>query len=277
MKKIIAIMLAALMVAVLFTACNSSKPASETPAASETEGSEAVAGEKGTLVLGLDDSFPPMGYRDENNEIVGFDIDLAKEVAARMGYELVLQPIDWDSKELELETGNIDVLWNGMTITEERKESMEVSKPYLENAQVVVVNSGSDITAISDLAGKNVGLQKGSSAAEALEDNEIYSQVGEVFEYENNVLALADLAVGRLDAVVVDVIVANYYITSEGSDFVILDEALAPEEYGIAAKKGNTELIEGIEKALEEMIIDGTAEEICQKWFGKMVLLGAPQ
>lgn len=173
---------------------------------------------RGKFILGLDDSFPPMGFRDENNEIVGVDIDLATEVCKRLGVELVVQPINWDSKELELTSGKIDCIWNGMTVTDERIEAMFLSKPYLDNRQVVIVEEGSKIGQVSDLAGKTVGLQKGSSAREAFDANPIASQVKEVVEYEDNVSAFLDLQAGRIDALLVDEVAGNYIIATYGKN-----------------------------------------------------------
>lgn len=173
---------------------------------------------RGKFILGLDDSFPPMGFRDENNEIVGVDIDLATEVCKRLGVELVVQPINWDSKELELTSGKIDCIWNGMTVTDERIEAMFLSKPYLDNRQVVIVEEGSKIAQVSDLAGKTVGLQKGSSAREAFDANPIASQVKEVVEYEDNVSAFLDLQAGRIDALLVDEVAGNYIISTYGKN-----------------------------------------------------------
>ena len=159
-----------------------------------------------------------MGFRDENNEIVGVDIDLATEVCKRLGVELVVQPINWDSKELELTSGKIDCIWNGMTVTDERIEAMFLSKPYLDNRQVVIVEEGSKIGQVSDLAGKTVGLQKGSSAREAFDANPIASQVKEVVEYEDNVSAFLDLQAGRIDALLVDEVAGNYIISTYGKN-----------------------------------------------------------
>lgn len=169
----------------------------------------------GKLVLGLDASFPPMGFTDENNEIVGFDIDLAEEVCKRLGVTLVKQPINWDSKEMELDGGKIDCIWNGMTITDARVEAMFIPKAYVANAQIVIVPEGSDIQTVAALEGKKVGLQKGSSALEALQGNAVYEKVGEVIEYEDNVTCYLDLKAGRVDAMVVDEIVGRYLIETE--------------------------------------------------------------
>lgn len=253
MKKIAAFLFAALMVVSLFAGC--------------------AAKDNGKFIVGLDDSFPPMGFRDENNEIVGVDIDLAKEVAKRLNMEFVAQPIDWDSKELELKNGNVSCIWNGMTITDERKEAMLISDPYMANNQIIVVAPGSDITSSADLAGKVVGLQKGSSAVAALDKTEVRAQIKEVVEYTDNVLALTDLKVGRTDAVVVDEVVGRYYVAKAADDYVVLEESLAPEEYGIGFDKGNTELCEKVNKALKKMKEDGTTAKISEKWFGKDIIM----
>lgn len=176
--------------------------------------------ERGTLIVGLDASFPPMGYMDENNEIVGFDVDLAREVATRMGVELELKPIEWDAKEMELSSGNIDCIWNGMSITDERVENMFIAKPYLANAQIVIVAADSGINTLADMAGKIVGLQKESSAKEALDANtEVAESVAEVKEFDNNLNAYLDLQSGRIDCFVVDKVVGEYILTNGTSVF----------------------------------------------------------
>jgi len=170
--------------------------------------------DKGTFILGLDDSFPPMGYRDDANQIVGFDIDLAQEVCNRMGVELVLQPIDWDAKELELSSGKIDCIWNGMTITDERVANMFFTKAYIANEQIVIVPTKSKIEKIADLKGKTVGLQKGSSSLEALNKNAVSSEVKQIVEYPENVSAFMDLKANRVDAFVVDSVAGRYIMAN---------------------------------------------------------------
>lgn len=226
-----------------------------------------------TLVIGIDDKFAPMGFRDENNEIVGFDIDYAKAAAEKMNMSIEFQPIDWKTKESELSSGRIDLIWNGYTITEDRKEKVLFTQPYLKNAQVVVTLADSKLTKLADLEGKVVGLQSLSSASDALNANPIKSKIKEVTEFSDNVLALSDLKSGRLDAVVIDEIVIDYYMTSEQDSFKVLDESLAPEEYGIGVKKGNEALLEKLQKALDEMNEDGTSAEISEKWFGENKVL----
>lgn len=173
--------------------------------------------DKGELVLGLDDSFPPMGFSDsKTGEIVGFDIDLAEEVCKRLGVKLVKQPIDWNSKEMELSSKNIDVIWNGMSVTDERIENFFLSKPYIANAQIIIVAEDSPIKTKADLKGKKVGLQKGSSALEAVTADEatlaLIKDGGEIVEFAENLTAYLDLKAGRIDAFVVDKVVGEYII-----------------------------------------------------------------
>ncbi|MBN6885430.1 polar amino acid transport system substrate-binding protein [Cytobacillus horneckiae] len=241
-------------------------------ACSSTSAGESESDQK-TIVIGIDDKFAPMGFRDENNEIVGFDIDLAKAVIEKMGATPKFQPIDWKTKESELSSGRIDLIWNGYTITDERKEKVLFTKPYLSNAQVAVTKADSELTELHVLEGKVVGLQSLSSAADALNANDISKNVKEITEFSDNVLALSDLKSGRLDAVIIDEVVIDYYMTKEKDTFKILDESLAPEEYGIGVKKGNEQLLNELQSALDALIEDGTAGEISKKWFGEDRLL----
>lgn len=230
--------------------------------------SSSASGDK-ELIVGIDDKFAPMGFRDEKNEIVGFDIDYARAAVEKMGYKVKFQPIDWKTKESELMSGRIDLIWNGYTITDERKEKVLFTKPYLKNSQVVAVLADSGMKGISDLAGKNVGLQGLSSAADALDGNDIKSQIKNVSEFADNVLALSDLKNGRLDAVVVDEVVIKYYMAKEEGTYKLLEESLAPEEYGIGVKKGKEDLLNELQKALDELNSDGTSAKISEKWFGE--------
>lgn len=228
--------------------------------------------EKNTFVVGLDDSFPPMGFRDSNNQIIGFDVDLAREVAKRLNLELVLQPIDWNSKELELENNNIDCIWNGLSYSPARAEAMQLSKPYLANRMIIIVKANSDIVNKNNLEGKNVAVQSGSTALQALENDPISSKVKKV-EYENNVLALSDLKIGRADAVIMDEIVARYQISQEKNEYRLLDDALSQEVYVIGFKKGNIVLKDKVENVLQQMSQDGSSSNISTKWFGEDILL----
>lgn len=268
MKRFASIILVMAAVFLFVTGC-SSNSGSKTEEKEGTQPQGTPEQEAKPLVIGIDDKFAPMGFRDENNEIVGFDIDLAKAAAEKMGVEAKFQPIDWKTKESELSSGRIDLIWNGYTITDERKQKVLFTKPYLANAQVVVTLADSDVVALNDLEGKVVGLQSLSSASDALNANPIASKIKTITEYADNVLALNDLKSGRVDAVVIDEVVINYYMTEQEGTFKILDETLAPEEYGIGVKKGNEELLEKLQKALDEMNEDGTAAEISTKWFGE--------
>lgn len=226
--------------------------------------------EKGEFVLGLDESFPPMGFRDDKNEIVGYDIDLAKEVASRLGVKLKLQPINWDSKDLELSTGNIDCIWNGFTIKEDRKEKVLFSDPYMNNQQVLVVMANSSYKSLADLAGKTVSLQATSSAADALNSKaDFKASLKEVVELPDNTKCLMDLQTGNADAVVMDEIVARYFVQVKGEKYRILDEGLGAEEYGIGFRKADVQLTTKINDTLKEMAKDGKIAEISNKWFGK--------
>jgi len=226
--------------------------------------------QNGKFILGLDDSFPPLGFRDENNNVVGYDIDLATEVTKRLGLELVCQPIEWSAKEQELNTKKIDCIWNGFTMTDERKNAMAFTNAYLNNAQVAVVRSDGNINSLMDLAGKTIGIQAGSSAQEAVDSMpEFKEAVGQIVELKENITALNDLTLGNLDAVIMDQVVASYNITTSQKPLKILPEKLANEEYGVAFRKEDTELRDKVQAVLEEMQKDGTVTAISTKWFGK--------
>lgn len=249
------------------TAAEETTEAAEGETSADVESAEMPTLSQDTIVIGLDDEFPPMGFRDENNEIVGFDIDLAKAVGEKLGVEVQFQPIDWNAKEIELESGKVDALWNGLTITDERKESMDFTDPYIENKQIIVVKSDSDIQSKADLEGKVVGIQDGSSAVDAVNADELASAM-ELSTYDTNILALADLDIGRVDAVVADEIVLRYYLSHNDNDLRIIEDGdFGDEVYGVAVKKDNTELLAAIQAALDEMDKDGTAATISTTWF----------
>lgn len=173
--------------------------------------------DKGELVVGLDDQYPPMGFRDENNNIIGFDIDLATEVAKRLNVKVKFVPIDWRSKELELNSGKIDCIWSGMTVTDERIGMMCFGKAYIANNQLIYIMEGSSIKSVNDLAGKVVGYQDGSSSYDALYGSAAAKTIKEGKAYPDNVSAFTDLKLGRLDALVVDEVVGNYYLVQQGN------------------------------------------------------------
>lgn len=285
-KKVFSLLLAGVMAASL-TACGS-KPAEttaaaaeaateaattaeETTAASEAETKAEAAG--GTFTVGFDQDFPPMGFVGDDGEYTGFDLELAKEVANRLGLEFVPQPIAWDSKDMELNSGTIDCIWNGFTING-REDAYTWSEPYMDNSQVFVVSAESGIKTLADLAGKVVEVQADSSAEAALKDNqELAGSFGTLQTTPDYNTAFMDLEMGAVDAIAMDVIVAGYQLEQreDGDAYVILDETLASEEYGVGFKKGNEELRDKVQATLEEMAADGTMAEISDKWFGRDV------
>ena len=278
-KRFVSAALAAVM-ALSMTACGSSNSAAETTAADteaagsqaeETTAEEAKTTDGGTLIVGFDQDFPPMGFVGDNGEYTGFDLELAQEVAKRLGLEYKAQPIAWDSKDMELESGNIDCIWNGFTMTG-REDDYTWTEPYMANQQVFVVANDSDINSQADLAGKIVEVQADSSAEAALKEApELTATFKELLTTADYNTAFMDLEQGAVDAIAMDVIVAGYQIQQRNADFKILDDSLSEEEYGVGFKKGNTELRDKVQSTLEEMAEDGTLQEVSEKWFSKDV------
>lgn len=227
----------------------------------------------GTFTVGFDQDFPPMGFVGDDGEYTGFDLELAQEVAKRLGLEFVPQPIAWDAKDMELSSGTIDCIWNGFTMNG-REDDYTWSAPYMDNSQVFVVAADSGISSLADLAGKIVEVQADSSAEAALKDNtELSDTFGTLQTTPDYNTAFMDLEMGAVDAIAMDVIVAGYQIEQRnaGDTYVVLEETLASEEYGIGFKKGNEELRDQVQAALEEMAADGTLAEVSDKWFGRDV------
>ena len=258
MKKICALFI---ILVLLLTGCSS--PKTDDTADKNIE-------ETKTLVVGLDDTFAPMGFRDDAGELVGFDIDLAKAIAAKIGYEVSFQPIDWAMKETELNSGNIDCIWNGYSITEERKTKVAFSTPYLDNAQLIITLSGSDIASKADLTDKIVAVQKESSALDAVTADDIAASIKEIVEFDTNIDCFMDLEAGRCDAIVCDEVLARYIIKQRGEDkYNILSDDFGKEEYGIGFRLTDSELVASVDKALEDLKADGTYKEIYTKWFSE--------
>lgn len=236
-----------------------------------TEAAKTAADAGGTLIVGFDQDFPPMGFIGNDGEFTGFDLELAQEVAKRLGLEYKAQPIAWDSKDMELESGNIDCIWNGFTMTG-REDDYTWTEPYMANQQVFVVANDSDISSQADLAGKIVEVQADSSAEAALKEApELTATFKELLTTADYNTAFMDLEQGAVDAIAMDVIVAGYQIQQRNADFKILDDSLSEEEYGVGFKKGNTELRDKVQSTLEEMAEDGTLQEVSEKWFSKDV------
>lgn len=265
MKKLIALTISILTLLTIFTGCGSKTNSSE-DTWSELE-------EKGYFVMGLDDTFAPMGFRDANGELTGFDVDLANEVSKRIGLEVKFQPIDWSMKETELNAKNIDVIWNGYTITDARKEKVNFTTPYLNNKQIIVTLADSPVTSKADLKDKTVAVQKESSAYDAvMADAEFTASIkdAEPVQFDTNNEAFMDLEAKRTDAIVVDEVLARYYMKLRGEEnYKVLEDNFGEEEYGIGVRKSDAILLEKINTALSEMQADGKYEEIRSKWFSE--------
>ena len=280
MKKLNLKAIAAAMAAVLtlgVAGCSSQS----TSSTATSDNSSAVSAEDqslqkvkdaGKLILGLDATFKPMGYTDENNEIVGFDIDVAEEVCKRLGVELVKQPINWDTLTTDLNVGKCDCVWNGLSINEERQEKMNLSEPYMKNAMVFVVKGDSTVEKMADLKGKKISVQNGSSAQTILESCEIKDDIT-ISPIATNVEALQQLELGVVDAVFLDEVVADYEIKNSGKNYKKLAEGLEEEEYAIAFRKDDQALRDAVQKTLSEMKADGKLAEISTKWFGSDITI----
>ena len=224
------------------------------------------------FTIGFDAEFPPYGYKSESGEYVGFDIDLAQEVCNRKGWTLKKQPIEWNSKDMELSSGSIDCIWNGFTMNG-RESKYTWSTPYVDNSQVVIVKADSDIKELSDLSGKIVAVQADSSALAALTSDDAtaenkklaksFAELQQVGDYNS---AFMNLESGAVQAICMDIGVANYEIKSRGNKFKMLNDKLSTEKYAIGFQLGNTELRNEVQGALLEMLSDGTFEEIAKKW-----------
>lgn len=249
MKKLISTLLCAVMLVLPFTGCSKGNRDKQ-------------------FIVGFDAEFPPMGFIADDGSYTGFDLDLAAEVADRLGLEFVAQPIAWDAKDQELSSGNIDCIWNGFTISG-RENDYTWSEPYMENNQVVVVRADSSIATLDDLAGCIVAVQKESSGLAALEENpDLTNTFANLVEEESYLNAMMELESGAVEAVVMDEIVARYEIQTSGKDFVVLSEAIASETYGVGFLLGNEELRDQVQEVLNEMAADGTLAEISNRWFG---------
>ena len=278
-KRFVSAALAAVM-ALSMTACGSSNSAAETTAADteaaesqaeETTAEEAKTTDGGTLIVGFDQDFPPMGFVGDDGEYTGFDLELAQEVAKRLGLEYKAQPIAWDSKDMELESGNIDCIWNGFTMNG-REDDYTFSTPYVDNSQVIVVAEKSGIDTLEDLAGKTVGVQAASAALDLLKSEEEGGQkkladtFGALNEFADYNTAFTELQAGALDVLAIDVGVANYQIKSRGDGYKILDETLNTEQYAIGFKKGNQELCDVVNADLKKLTEDGTVAKLAEKY-----------
>jgi ABC-type amino acid transport/signal transduction systems, periplasmic component/domain len=270
MKKTLAVLLAGILCAGMLAACGSSAPTSNqsNPAEAGTA-AEAGAGEGRTFTVGFDAEYPPYGFKDEGSgDYTGFDLEMAEELCKRRGWTLVKQPIDWDSKDMELGSGAIDCIWNGMTYTG-REAAYTWSKPYVNNSIVIAVLADSDIQTPADLAGKVVIVQSDSSAETALNSDELASLAGTFADLQRNPsynTCFTDMKTGAVDAVAVDIGVARYQMRNNPDTFRILEEPISTEQYAIAFKLGNEALRDQVQETYDEMLADGTVMKVAEKY-----------
>ena len=266
-KKMVSILTAAFCASALLAGCGSADTA-KTSASSAGAASSSADGTT-TFTVGFDAEYPPYGYMDdETGDYTGFDLELAEAVCEIYGWKLVKTPINWDAKDTELNSGAIDCIWNGFTMNG-REDDYTWSEPYVDNSQVFVVKEDSGIASFDDLAGKTVAVQTDSSAQAALDEDEnadLKNSFKELLVVGDYNTAFMNLEAGAVDAIAMDIGVANYQLESRSGGFTILDEPLAAEQYAIGFKKGNTELRDKVQKTLDEMAADGTFEKIAEKW-----------
>ena len=272
-KKLAVVLIAALTVSTLAVGCGSSKDSSSTDTKeTKTESTkDSVSNGGNTFTVGFDAEYPPYGCMDDDGEYTGFDLELAQAVCDLEGWTLVKKPINWDSKDMELNSGSIDCIWNGFTMNG-REDDYTFSTPYVDNSQVIVVAENSGIEKLSDLAGKTVGVQAASAALDLLNSEEEGGQkaladtFGSLNEFADYNTAFTELQAGALDALAIDIGVAKYQINSRGDGYKILDETLNKEQYAIGFKKGNTELCDKVNADLEKLAEDGTVEKLAEKY-----------
>lgn len=233
--------------------------------------------EKGEFVIGLDDNYPPAGFRDEKGELVGVDIDLAKEAAKRLGVKAVFKPVQWDGVLMNLKNGDIDLIWNALGITPERQKEIGFTDSYMEDRNIIVVKPGSPIKTKADLAGKVIGLQLGSTAEPAVKKDPISQKIKEIRKFESPTQALMDLDAGRIDAVVTNEMNARYLLTTDkkADKFYILTAAegdFGKEPYGVGVRKEDKAFLTELNRVLDEMKADGTAAKISNQWFGADII-----
>lgn len=265
-KLLLTIMLIAVLALVL-TACGGEKNVEEQNTWEKVKAA-------GKLTAGLDDNYPPMGYRNEKNELIGFDIEMGKELGKRLGVEMEWIPTAWDGIVPSLKAKKFDVIISGMTLTEERMKEVDFAGPYIEAAQALVVkNDNQEVVTAADLKGKIVGTQNGSTGLKVAEELNTKIGFAEIKGYSDYALVFQDLKIGRLDAVIADNYVASGYIKNMPGEFKFTGETFTKETNGIAVRKEDKELFEAINTALEEMILDGTLGELAIEWLNEDVTL----
>ena len=272
MKKITALALTSAMVLSLAACGGSSSDTKKSDSSKSSSKSDIeYVQDKGTLVVGITD-FEPMDYKNDKDEWIGFDADMAKAFAKSLGVDAEFVEIDWDNKVMELDGKTIDCVWNGLSINEERQEKMNLSEPYMKNAMVFVVKGDSTVAKMDDLKGKKISVQNGSSAQTILENSAIKDDIT-ISPIATNVEALQQLELGVVDAVFLDEVVADYEIKNSGKDYKKLAEGLEEEQYAIAFRKNDQALRDAVQKTLSEMKADGKLGDISTKWFGSDITI----
>ncbi len=223
----------------------------------------------GTIIVGFDEGFPPMTFKDKKGEVVGFDIDFAREAVRRMRLKIEFKAVRWDDIIPSLNRGDVDVIWSGLNILDERQHQMSFSKPYLQNGQVILVKKGSGITRLDQLEGKKIGYEKGSTSEITLRTKEAMQNLfGAIIDYPDNEKAMGDLEAGSIDALIVDKIMASYSVKAKPKAFFILPGEYGKELCGIGFRKSDIELRDAVDAIVDEMKKDGFLDKIAKKWFG---------
>ena len=233
--------------------------------------------EQGSITIGFDNTFVPMGFEEMNGQYTGFDIDLAEAVSEKLGFKVQFQPIDWDMKETELQNGTIDAIWNGYSATDERREKVAFSIPYMENQQVLVTKKSKQIHSVEDMKDKTLGAQAGSSgyldfeAQPDLLKNRVKDQKANQYQSFNE--ALIDLKNDRIDALLIDRVYANYYLQSEGilNDYNIFSAGFESEAFAVGVRPADKTLLAALNQAFISLYQEGKFQEISQRWFGEDV------
>lgn len=226
------------------------------------------------IVIGLDDSFVPMGFRQKNGQLVGYDVDLARAVFARYGIKVDFQTIDWSMKETELRNGTIDAIWNGYTVTPQRAKKVAFSEPYLRNHQVLVTKRSQHITQFSQMRGKILGVQTGSSGQSLVNAQPKLLKryiKGAPVQYDTFNDAFIDLNANRIQGLLIDQVYADYYIKHESNPaaYRTIVGQFAGEDYAVGLRKGDVTLRNKINQGLDAMAKDGQLQQINHKWFGR--------
>ncbi len=275
MKKIITIILSAVLMlgAFAMVGCGDSKQAEDKNNSDLT--GWAYIEDKGEMIIGLDDTFAPMGFRDEEGNLVGFDIDLANAVGEELGVKMTFKPIDWDAKEMELKSKRIDCIWNGMSVTDDRMEKMALTDKYINNKIIIMAKDSTvKVKKAEDLAQYNVGTQADSSALEVLKTNEAYDTYADkISDYKTYDEAIMDMQAGRIDCIAVDQVLGEYKNSKLEKKMIVCDYDFGDDFYAIGCRAEDKDVAAKLTEALGAVIESGKAEEISNKWFGRNIVI----